>query len=236
MTNSHSIGSAPSVRTLAVGAGGNERPTLRSEPHYPPGERLLFGRSEPLALFRHQVSRRTIGPQWGPRTRLSKDCHEGRSSINFRSAGEQVGRAISEKNRNENRHDDGPINHRTKHGYLTHLYILDNNRLLRPRPAHLPPTASCEIASGPRPESRGGALRGRTAHGTPHGGAPTARAARGARGVQPACSPRSHNNAPGGYRGSDCEVGLSFRSRCTRGSQCSTAHRAEGSYWSSGRQ
>ena len=37
MTNSHTIGSAPSVRTLAVGAGGNERPTLRSEPHYPPG-------------------------------------------------------------------------------------------------------------------------------------------------------------------------------------------------------
>ena len=37
MTNSHTIGSAPSVRTLAFGAGGNERPTLRSEPRYPPG-------------------------------------------------------------------------------------------------------------------------------------------------------------------------------------------------------
>ena len=40
-----------------------------------------------------------------------------------------------------------PINHRTKHGYLTHLYIYTVNP---PLPAHLPPTASCEAPKATR--------------------------------------------------------------------------------------
>ena len=186
MTNSHTIGSAPSVRTLAVGAGGNERPTLRSEPHYPPGERLLFTGDQadrrgqraalphssrpggshgggPLfsrgvsctshnatrSLDGHGCSRRT-GPLWGPRTTLwegarrpcSKDCHEGRSSINFLKRFEQVGRAGNfRENRNENRHAKTKIptnksSNKTRLSYSP-IYTL-NNRLAPPSspPSH----------------------------------------------------------------------------------------------------